>query len=314
METLSISNIYNALLVGLLTGILGLILVPIASELEEDIGLDFLFKQRGARDVPSDVIIVTMDRISAFHLNLPLDSAKWPRSLHARLVETLAEQGAAVIAFDVLFDETRSLDQDGLFADAIKNARNVVLCECVEKETISLTDKEGAHTGDLHAVKLVPPIPLLAQSAVALAPFVLPKVPVKVSQCWMFKRVTGDKPTLPVVMFQIFALKAYDEFVSTLKKVAPYHADKMPIDTDEIIKTKRVERLALIIRNIFDREPLIAEKMLDELEDAMSLSLDPKKYQILRALIRIYQGPRSRYLNFYGPPGTIAAIPYYQLL
>jgi len=308
------SNLCKALLVGLLTGVLGLSLVPIASQLEEDIGLDFLFTLRGNREVPSDVIIVTMDRVSARNLNLPPDPRKWPRSLHASLVETLAKQGAAVIAFDVLFDEARNLDHDTLFADAIKNACNVVLCECVEKETISLTDKEGVHAGHLHTVKLVPPIPLLAQSAVALAPFVLPKVPVKVSQCWRFKQGAGDKPTLPMVVFQIFALKAYDEFVRTLKKVAPYHADKMPINSNEIIKTKRVERLALILRNIFNREPLIAEKMLDELEDAMSLSLDPKKYQVLKALIRIYQGPRSRYLNFYGPPGTIATIPYYQLL
>lgn len=308
------SSLCKALLVGLLTGVLGLSLIPIASELEEDIGLDFLFKQRGAREVPSDVIIVTMDRVSARILNLPPDPAKWPRSLHARLTETLAKQGAAVIAFDVLFDEARSPDHDSLFADAIKNARNVVLCECVEKETISLTDQQGTHTGKLHTLKLVPPIPLFAQSAVALAPFVLPKVPVKVSQCWRFKRGAGDKPTLPVVVFQIFALKAYDDFVRMLKKVAPYHADKMPIDTDELIRTKRVERFALSLRNLFNREPLIAEKMLDELEDAMSLSLGPKKYHILKALIRVYQGPRSRYLNFYGPPGTIATIPYYQLL
>lgn len=308
------SNLCNALLVGLLTGVLGLSLVPIASQFEEDIGLDFLFTLRGDREVPSDVIIVTMDRVSARNLNLPSDPRKWPRSLHARLVETLAKQGAAVIAFDVLFDEASILDHDSLFADAIKNARNVVLCERVEKESISLTDKEGVHTGHLHTVKLVPPIPLLAQSAVAIAPFVLPKVPVKVSQYWRFKRGAGDKPTLPVVVFQIFALKVCDEFLRMLKKVAPHHADKMPIDTDEIIRTRRVEQLALILRNIFDREPLIAEKMLDELEDAMSLFLDPKKYQLLKALIRIYQGSESRYLNFYGPPGTIATIPYYQLL
>jgi len=200
------SNLCNALLVGLLTGVLGLSLVPIASQFEEDIGLDFLFTLRGDREVPSDVIIVTMDRVSARNLNLPSDPRKWPRSLHARLVETLAKQGAAVIAFDVLFDEASILDHDSLFADAIKNARNVVLCERVEKESISLTDKEGVHTGHLHTVKLVPPIPLLAQSAVAIAPFVLPKVPVKVSQYWRFKRGAGDKPTLPVVVFQIFAL------------------------------------------------------------------------------------------------------------
>ena len=314
MKILSISNFGKAMLVGLLTGILGLSLIPIASQLEEDIGLDFLFALRGSREVPSDIIIVTMDRDSAGNLGLPPAPEKWPRSLHARLVETLARQGAAVIAFDVLFDEARNSDHDSLFADAIKNARNVVLCESVEKETIPLTDKEGVYTGYLHAEKLVQPVPVLAQSAVAIAPFVLPKVPVKVSQYWMFKRNAVDKPTLPVIAFQIFALKVYDEFVCALKKIAPYHAGKMPIDADEIIKTKQIERFVLILRNIFDKEPLIAEKMLDELENTMSFSLDPKKYQILKALIKIYQGTGSRYLNFYGPPGAIATIPYYQLL
>ncbi len=308
------SNLCKAMLVGLLTGVLGLCFVPIASQLEEDIGLDFLFTLRGSREVPSDVIIITMDRVSARNLNLPPDPGKWPRSLHARLVEILTKQGAAVIAFDVLFDEVRNPDHNSMFADSIKNAHNVVLCESVEKETISLTDKEGVHTGTLHTIKLVPPIPLLAQSAMAIAPFVLPKVPVKVSQYWRFKGGVEDKPTLPVVVFHIFALKVCDEFLHTLKKVAPHHADKMPLDTDEIIRTKRVEQLVLILRNIFDREPLIAEKMLDEFEDTISLSLDPKKYQLLKALIKIYQGSESRYLNFYGPPGTISTLPYYQLL
>lgn len=308
------SNFCKAMLVGLLTGVLGLCFVPIASQLEEDIGLDFLFTLRGSREVPSDVIIITMDRVSARNLNLPPDPGKWPRSLHARLVEILTKQGAAVIAFDVLFDEVRNPDHNSMFADSIKNAHNVVLCESVEKETISLTDKEGVHTGNLHTIKLVPPIPLLAQSAMAIAPFVLPKVPVKVSQYWRFKGGVEDKPTLPVVVFHIFALKVCDEFLHTLKKVAPHHADKMPLDTDEIIRTKRVEQLVLILRNIFDREPLIAEKMLDEFEDTISLSLDPKKYQLLKALIKIYQGSGSRYLNFYGPPGTISTLPYYQLL
>ena len=102
------SNFCKALLVGLLTGVLGLCFVPVASQLEEDIGLDFPFTLRGNLEVPSDVIIVTMDRVSARNLNLPTDPGKWPRFLHARLVEILTKQGAAVIAFDVLFDEVRT--------------------------------------------------------------------------------------------------------------------------------------------------------------------------------------------------------------
>jgi adenylate cyclase len=308
------SDLYKGLIVGLLTGMLGLCLVPFGCGLEEDIGLDLLFRLRGAREAPPDVIIVTMDNASARNLNLSTDPKKWPRSLHARLTEILANEGVRVIAFDVLFDEARCPEHDNLFAEAIKNAGNVVLCECLKKETVPLTNKKGTHTGHLHAVKLVPPIPLLDRSAAASAPFVLPKVPVKVSQYWMFKTGAGDTPTLPVVVFQIFALEVYDEFIRLLEGVSPSQADKIPRDRHAIMTTRGVEKVIRTLRDIFEKEPLIGEKMLDKLQDARSLSGDAKKNQVLRALIRIYQSPASRHLNFYGPPGTIPTVPYYQLL
>jgi len=51
----------------------------------------------------------------------------WPRNLHARLVERLAADGAAVIAFDMIFSEETSPAADGEFARAISRAHNVVL-------------------------------------------------------------------------------------------------------------------------------------------------------------------------------------------
>ena len=51
----------------------------------------------------------------------------WPRSLHARLVDRLAEAGAAVIAFDIVFAEASVPAEDAAFAAAIGRAGNVVL-------------------------------------------------------------------------------------------------------------------------------------------------------------------------------------------
>ena len=51
----------------------------------------------------------------------------WPRTLHARLVDRLREEGAAVIAFDVLFSESAPAGEDRQLADAIQRAGNVVL-------------------------------------------------------------------------------------------------------------------------------------------------------------------------------------------
>ena len=310
------SRLSKALITGLLIGMLGMAatLIPCGLNLEENIGLDLLFKLRGVREAPPEVVVVTVDKVSADNLNLPIRPDKWPRSLHARLIENLVRKGAAVIAFDMTFDEARSSEHDNLFAEAIKNAGNVVLCEYLKKEKISLTDEDGVHTGDLGIERLVPPIPPLARSAVALAPFPLPKVPVKVSQYWMFKTGAGDTPTLPVVVFQIFALDVYDEFIRLLGRVSPSQADRLPNDKDFIITSKGIESLIRVLRDIFEKNPLIAKKMLDELQNSSSLSGDIKRGQVLKSLIRMYQGDKSRYLNFYGPPGTVTTVSYHQLL
>ena len=306
----------KAIIVSLVIGALGVIaiLTPMGFDLEENIGLDLLFRLRGVRKPPSDVIIVSLDKASADNLKLPADPEKWPRSLHASLTENLAKQGAAVIAFDMMFDEAGPMEHDNLFAQAISNAGNVVLGERLEKETFPLTNKEGAHTGEIVIERLTPPIPPLARSALALAPFPLPKVPVKVSQYWTFKTEAGDTPTLPVAVFQIFAFEVYDEFIRLLEKVSPSQVEKLLHDKDAIIKNRWVEENILILRDHFRDNPLIGEKMMEEIQNLNSLSFDSKKKRILKSLIKIYQGPKSRYLNFYGPPGTIETVSYYQLL
>jgi adenylate cyclase len=310
------SRLNKSLTAGLLVGLLGLAssLLPVGLDLEENIALDILFKLRGTREAPPEVIIVTMDQVSAKHLNLPTDTDKWPRFLHARLTEKLAKQGASVIAFDIMFHEARSKENDQLFAQAISNASNVVLCECIKKETVPLTNEKGVRTGNINMERVVPPIHLLARSAVASAPFPLPKVPVKVSQYWTFKTGAGDKPTLPVVVFHVHALKLYNEFIRLLEKINLSLVEKFPSDQDAIIGSKSVEKLIRVMRNMFQQNPLIAERMLEELQKTRAGPDGMRKNQVLRSLIKTWQGPNNRYLNFYGPPGTIPTLPYYQVL
>jgi adenylate cyclase len=308
------SRLSKAIIVSLLIGTLGVIasMVPVGITLEENIGLDVLFRLRGERKPPSDVTIVSLDKASADYFKLPIDPDKWPRSFHARLTEYLAKQGAAVIIFDLIFKDPGPVEDDNLFTKAINNAGNVVLCVCLEKDTVPLKSKDGTHTGELIIERLMPPIPPFAQSALALAPFPLPKVPVKVSQYWTFKTEAGDAPTLPITAFQIFALKVYDEFFRLLEKVAPSKAEKLLYDQDAIIKNRWVEESILILRDLFKENPLIGKKMIEEIQN--SKVLDVKKKKILKSLVKIYQGPQSRYLNFYGPSGTIETVSYYQLL
>ncbi|MGD9082827.1 MAG: adenylate/guanylate cyclase domain-containing protein [Desulfobacterales bacterium] len=310
------SRLSKAIIICLLFGILGVLasVVPTGLDLEENLGLNLLFRLRGVREPPSDVIIVSLDKVSTDNLHLPTEPEKWPRSFHASLTENLAKQGAAVIVFDMTFDKPDTIENDNLFAQAIRNAGNVVLCECLKKLTAPLIDKKGKHTGKLIIERAVPPTPVLARSALALAPFPLPKVPVRVNQYWTFKTGAGDTPTLPVTVFHIFAFEIYDEFVQLLEKVSPSKFEKLLHDKDEIISNRWIEENILILRDIFRENPLIGEKMIEEIQNLNSISFDSKKKRIITSQVKIYQGPKSRYLNYYGPPGTIQTIPYFQFI
>jgi adenylate cyclase len=301
------SRLTKGVILGLLTGIAGLIMGynSFGNDLEENIGLNLLFKLRGIRKAPSEVVIVAIDKSSVENLKLSENIQKWPRSLYAHLIKNLVNGGASVIVFDIIFKETTSPKEDNLFAEEIYKAHNVVLCECIKQDKIPLTGGK-----ELDVVTTVPPIPLFSESAFALAPFPLPKEPVRVSQYWKFKTAAGDKPTLPVAAFQIFAIGAYDDFIRLLKKVSPLQADKLPQKVESISINRGIEKVIRKIHEIIQKEPLISEKMLKELEN----STDKKKYQMINSLIKMYQGSNTQYLNFYGPARTIATTPLYEAL
>ncbi|MBI2877356.1 MAG: adenylate/guanylate cyclase domain-containing protein [Candidatus Tectomicrobia bacterium] len=308
------SRLRKTAIVGLLTGLCGLGLAPVVHRWEEAIGLDFLFTRRGVRAVPPGVVIVALDKVSANRLNLPKSPERWPRSLHARLIERLSQQGTRVIAFDITFDEARSPHEDRLLAQSIHRARRIILCEYIDKETVPLKDERGVLLGDLNLEKVIPPILPLARSALAQAPFPLPKVPVQVSQYWTFKTSAGDTPTLPVVTFQAFGLEVYDELIRQLRRISPALAARLPRDRDAVMAARNVRQLTQALRGIFQKHPWVAERLLEALQDAGRPGGEAKKDRILQALLQMYQSPNSLYLNFYGPPGTIPTISYYRAL
>ena len=311
-----LSRLFKPVILGLFVGIVGVIFIflPFGHSLDENIGLNLLFKLRGEKPNPSDAIIVSIDRDSSEHLNLPDNPDKWPRSFHARLIENLVREGAKVIAFDVHFIEPRAAEDDNLFAKAIRKAGNVVLCEPLKAKEIPLSNK-GSPNADVHSiVKIVKPLDLFSDPATATAPFVLPRIPFKVNQYWTFQTGAGDSPTLPVVVFQIFTLHVYKDFISLLEKTSPNQTGKLPRDIDTVIKTRNVKGLIRQIKEIFENEHLLGERMLKELENSNSLSADGKEHQMLKSLINMYQGPNRQYINYYGPPRTVPTLSYYQAL
>jgi len=322
--------IRKAVIVGLLIAVLGLVIsyLPSGSDLEESLGLNFLFKVRGKTPAPSEVVVVAIDKESADRLKLPLDPEKWPRSIHARLIQRLRDAGASVIAFDLYFDEGRSAEDDQVFAKAIGAARNVVLLGYFKKEAIPLEDPSGRATGEITVERMMPPASVFAQEAASVAAFPLPKVPVTVSQVWTFKDDSGDFPTMPVTVFQMFAMPAYGDLIHLLKKAL---ADPRIVKAESdggngssigeartLVDLKRVEtfdthgvhKLIRSLREILGHETMISQIMMRELEDPNEPLPNAETTERLRELLSVYRTGNSRYLNFYGPAHTITTVSY----
>lgn len=298
----------KAALLGFAIGALGLVagLTPPGLALEESLGLDSLFRLRGPRPAPADVVVVTIDRESARVLDLPNVPRKWPRALHARLVDRLVQAGAAVIAFDIIFSEPREPQSDRAFAEAVRRAGNVVLFEYLYKETLPLTQDEQGTAMVLE--RRVPAFPALAEAAAARAPFPLPKVPVKVSQFWAFKPSIGGDATLPAVALQLYLLSEYDRLRAALVELDPVRAAGLPVSGEALRAGRRGQETVRALHTLLREQPELARRLAAALRGAA------RQQPRLSALIELYRGADSYFINFYGPPRSITTIPYHRVL
>jgi adenylate cyclase len=306
----------KAILLGVVIGLAGLIASPFSFFLaiEEDVGLGLLFKLRGAVKGPSDAVVISIDRESSEHLDLPDNPDKWHRSIHARLTETLMREGAEVIAFDVHFIESKSPEHDTFFAEMMGKAGNVVLGEAVKLKEVPLPGAGDSYASSHNIVKIVQPVDLFVRSAAATAPFTLPRIPFKVNKYWTFEANAGDAPTMPVTVLQLFSMEVYDEFIRLLETVSPQLAGTFPRDIEEIVSTIGVKNFMKKIRELFQSDPNISEGVLEELKRRDPFSGEGKKQKLLESIIKTYSGAGHRYINYYGPPGTVTTIPYYKAL
>ena len=299
---------------GFVIGIFGVIvsLLPWVSESEENSGLGVLFALRGPRKPPSEVVVVSIDKESSDSLKLSGNPARWDRSIHAQLIERLAARGALAIVFDVYFIEPRSLSEDNLLAAALKKAANVVLAEPLRAKEFSAADIVGSTQGEHRLVRAIKPIPALSETAIATAPFVLPRLPVKVNHYWTFQPDAGDSPTFPVVAFHLYASEAYEDFRRLLESVSQDQAIKF--SSNVAPKQNGTVGFIKAVRQMFESQPWIYQRMLSELEGLVIGEAARGKHDLVRSLIELYGGRSKLYLNFYGPPRTIATIPFHRAL
>ena len=304
----------QCIIVGLSVALIGLIasVLPPVVGWEEYIGLNILYNIRGPRVPPSDVVVVCIDESTVQQLKLPNDLKQWSRSVHARVTEVLSREGAKAVAFDMLFDEARSGSGDGQFAEAIKRAGNVTLCGYMKTISSSPLPFRERKKESINIEKVLFPIPPLKDSAAALAAFPLPKVPIQVNQLWTFKTDAGDLPTLPVVAFQVFALDYYEDWIALLGK---YSSDSkvLPQTKSDLLARQNIQNTIQATREIFQTDRKLEGRLKNEIRN-LNQHKDAQKIAALTTFVSLYSGPESRFLNFYGPPGTIETLTYYEVL
>lgn len=273
-------------------------LSPWGQALEQDLGLATLFTLRGPTPPPPEVVIVAIDRDSAARLNLPNEPRRWQRTLHADLVDRLAAAGAAVIVFDMFFAETRDPAADTRFGAALRRAGNVALFAYLKKEVMPVP-------GGSEAVveRIVPPVAPLAHSARAVAPFPLPKVPVRVNEFWTYKTSAGEAATLPVSALHLYMMPFQNELAAAAARAG---APPVPI---QVAAAHDIGQLAAQLRGTLGREVAARRAMRTTLAAAAD-----ERGRRLTALLDTITGPERRYLNYYGPARTLTTVGYHTAL
>ena len=287
------------LLIGLIAAIFSL--TPVAINLEEELGLAWLFKQRGAMAPPERVVIVSMDGFSADILHLPENPEKWPRSYYAQLIEKINQQKPALIGINIVFNENREPENDFLLAQAIAKNKNIILGNYIKRNVIASINSANAFSYE----RIINPIPILQQAALDTAPFPLPKTASTVKQFWTHKSSAGDIATFPGAVFQCYVFKqVYPEILQLLRQLNP--PIKQSVETAEYdMDTIRQ------IQNEIANNQTIRKQLIQKVNNA---GFSVEKTRLLKSWLVFLKGSNSLYFNHYGSAGSITTIPFYQAL
>lgn len=133
LRTLTRSHLPSLLVFALVAGLYA---VGALNFLQRELtDLNYRLVQRTASD---QLVLVAIDSPSLHEL----DRWPWPRSYHARLVDTLVDAGARQIAFDVDFSSASTPEEDGAFERALANAQGRVILTAL-KQAVQTADGPG---------------------------------------------------------------------------------------------------------------------------------------------------------------------------
>jgi adenylate cyclase len=220
------------------------------------------------------------------------------------MVDALTQRGAEVIAFDIHFGREKEQGPDQALVDAVARAGNVVLVELLTGKRRPIADLGGRHVGMLWEEETLPPFPRLAAAARGLASFPLPKSGAAVSQFWVFKDSIETGATLPAVTLQVRGREALPALLERARALAP---DQFGSPTAGEVASADAQGLRDLMRRL--RIGFTAGAAAIDGE-----ARGPERSALEVALEALYRGDAHRYINFYGPPGTIPTVPFQAVL
>ncbi len=290
-------------------------------DFERRFGLSWLFEVRGPIDAPDDVVVVAIDARTGSHLDLPSLPREWPRSIHARLIRNLERLGASVVVLDMDFQRSRSSAEDAELGAAIERSGRVVLFESLDGKRLPLgqlgnraSNVDEQTYGSVWVEQLIPPVPVLAEAANALGPFPLPKLNEAVYQYWAFKATTDDAATMPAAALQLHALDHYEVFAGLIREANIAELKDLPPDARSLTRARPVSAAMRTLRRALKDNPQAVARLTEALHATRDEPLSPRQRQLITALVNLYAGPDTRYLNFYGPPGSVRTLPYHKVI
>ena len=245
---------------------------------------------------------VRVDETPPTHSTLGDVPERWSRCHHVALLRQLATAKPSVIAVDVTFRPRQDLarTEDRALGEAIHDAGKVVVAQKFKvrlgAEALTTQDSPAELTHEV------------ANAALGVAPMPLPALPSnRFDQFWTFKEAGWAAPSLPALALQAYAVDAYPALLSALQRVAPEAVTGLPHDADELIHDRQLQAHMLQIRSLFLNLPA-SMRSADTLLSASGGELSEPQTRNLHALLALYTGESARYLNLYGPPGTIRTI------
>jgi len=321
----------RALIIGVCVALLAAAasVVPIAWSWEEGVDLYLLFRARGPRPVPDDVVLIPIDGQATRRLFLPaaaedfercrdvrLDEAlpgyrnpdppeiltRFPRCLHARALQALALAKPEAVIMDISFrprsDPSGAFsDQDRELAAAMRAVGKIVLVRKIKSDP-KQEERAQPIAGEIET------------AALAIAPFLVVGDQLqRADKFCTFKEDHGwAGPCLPAVAHQVASLAIYPELRKLLGLAASENVDLMPAHDDALVADGALQAPVRLIRHLAISDKRTGVRVRELLASADST---PGR---LQSLTEIYLGPGTRYFNFYGPPPAFPILRYETLV